>query len=104
MFSIEEDLRSISMFREARVIQAILQTLHPTQVQQVRRLLNPHWSDTYQPSLDQYFTKHTCKLCELPALNRKQHFHTHCQTVKHYRDKSNSMEEFETAINGVTHE
>lgn len=98
MFDRREEIRNITTFGCMSIIRAMLETLPIYDLQRIRAALDPHWSDGYNPPLDQYFTPHNCKLCDEVVLNRKRHFHEECEIVKMCRKQSLSIEEFEEAL------
>ena len=94
MFDRREEINNICTFGPMNIIKAMLETMQPYEVKQIRSMLDPHWSDGYFPILDPYFDKTGCKLCKQSAINRKDHFHNNCSKVKELRNESNSVEEF----------
>jgi len=98
LFSRKEEIDNIQTFSLLSIIKAILLTRTDYEIRQIRQQLDPHWSDGYLPSLDQYFEKDKCKLCQKEIQVRKKHFHEECLVVKRVRRKSNSIEQFEGEI------
>lgn len=102
MFDRDEELNNIMTFKLQDIVKATLQTLDIYGLKGVRMKLDPHYSDSYNPSLDSFFTSTTCKLCgDTHIINRKEHFHYRCKAVKDARDRATDLEEFECVVNSL---
>jgi len=98
MFSRREEINNILNFGPMNIIRAMLESMPMYDLQRIRAVLDPHWSDGYAPDLDKYFTQSHCKLCGEIVLARKTHWSEQCSVVKTARKQSESIEEFEEKL------